>query len=88
MNMIQALKQIEAGERAEFSVMDAFMLNALGEIAGNTWALVALIEAAEEAQAVLTNVLAHYVDTMPPADRTSREALAQRLQSLLKTLNA
>ena len=55
-----------------------------GEVAG---ALVELIDAAGDAHAILTNVLAHQGGTMTAADRRSRGELAQRLHSILDALH-
>lgn len=58
-----------------------------GAIATGAGALVELIDAAGDAHAILTNVLAHQGGTMTAADRRSRGELAQRLHSILDALH-
>ncbi|QPN33369.1 hypothetical protein [Diaphorobacter sp. JS3051] len=86
MNAVQALKRIQAGQRQGECPMDAPMLDAAAQIATDAGALVDLIESAGDAQATLTNVLAHHAEAMTAADRRSRSELAQRLHSLLDAL--
>ena len=87
MNTLQALKRIHAGEQQGESLVDAPMLDAAAQVATGAGALVELIDAAGDAHAILTNVLAHQGGTMTAADRRSRGELAQRLHSSLDALH-